>query len=79
MSKHVLILASFLLVACGSSQPAPEKPIEKADHPSVQSSQPGPDEVKEDTSSQVLTKNKKCPKKSKLVNGKCVMQVESSD
>jgi hypothetical protein len=36
-----------------------------------------PAESKE--SSQVLTKNKKCPKRTKMVNGKCMLNVESND
>ena len=35
-------------------------------------------ETLEDSGSKVLSA-KKCPKKSKMVNGKCTMQVESAD
>jgi hypothetical protein len=66
------------MVGCSSSpaKNTPEPDSEKM--PSTQASEPGPDETK-DASSEVLNKNKKCPKKSKMVNGKCMLQVESND
>jgi hypothetical protein len=76
MNKILIPIAAFLLAAC-SSEPV-KQPAEHNVQPSTSASQAGPDETK-DEPSQVLNKSKKCPKKTKLVNGKCLMDVETSE
>lgn len=78
MKNLILAVSAFVFVGCSSAPgtQTAEKDVEKM--PSTQASEPGPDETKS-SPSEVLTKNKKCPKKSKMVNGKCMLQVETTE
>jgi hypothetical protein len=76
MTKVLIPMAAFLMVAC-SSEPV-TTPVERSVQPSTAASEPGPDETKPEPS-QILNRNKKCPRKTKLVNGKCVISVETTE
>jgi hypothetical protein len=70
----MLVLTVVFVAGCAST-PA-EKTADTMEAPAT--TMPATGEAK-DEPSQVLNKNTKCPKKSKMVNGKCLLQVESSE
>ena len=76
MGKFGLVLFLIMLVGCASG----EKPVDNSTSATtgISTTESGADSA-EDNQSKVLNKNKKCPKNSKLVNGKCMLQVESND
>lgn len=76
MIKILMPMAAFLLVGCSSEPVTP--PVEQSAQPSTAASAPGPEETKPEPS-QILNKNKKCPRKTKMVNGKCVINVETTE
>ena len=75
MSKYFIGVMAVLIVGCASSAPVSEKPTEYPSAPVVAA----PSEAPKNEASEVLNKNKKCPRKSKLVNGKCTLQVETTE
>ena len=77
MSKCLGSLLLILIIAACSS-PAP-KNTPPTDYPSTPVVAPPNLNDKSSESSEVLNKNKKCPRKTKMVNGKCLLQVESAD
>jgi PBP1b-binding outer membrane lipoprotein LpoB len=78
VNKLIISLAAVLMVGCSSTPAAKSSGSDSEKMPSTQASEPGTQDAKE-SASEVLNKNKKCPKKSKMVNGKCMLQVESND
>lgn len=74
--RKCFIVFSFALVFAGcSSQPTAPAAAPAGD--GAQNSQSSPEATSKD--SDVLSNAKKCPKHSKLVDGKCTLQVESDD
>lgn len=73
MFKIFMALITISLAGCATSGSAPESNTSQA----VEKAEPAAP-VEEETS-RVLNKNKKCPKNAKVVNGKCMMNVESND
>lgn len=71
MSKFFLI-AILVLAGCASAPNHQDAPDE------AQASAASPSGEERDESSKILNRNK-CPKQSKIVNGKCTLSVESDE
>lgn len=75
MKKAAWVL--FLVIASGCTTQS--KVEESSSTTPAVSAPPAPAEIVDENQSKVLNKNKKCPRNSKVVNGKCTLQVESND
>lgn len=79
MKFTTCLLAALTLISIGcASQPKNADSEDRADSATSSRETALDKETLEDSSSKILNP-KKCPRKSKMVNGKCTLQVESAD
>jgi hypothetical protein len=83
MNRFYTLVFAVSLMGCAStpskntSEPPPS--VNSATNSGLDKTTPPAPGDDKDNSSRVLNKNKSCPKNSKMVNGKCTLQVESDD
>lgn len=82
MRKTFIAAFALMAIACTSEQKMPEgaaephAPRSAVAAPAAAAAAMDAGATEEVKDSQVLSKAKRCPKRSKLVNGKCMLQVE---
>jgi hypothetical protein len=78
MRQLIFALVFAALAGC-SSTAKQQNALDEDRSTSVKASHDEAAPPPEDSSSRILSTKKKCPRHSKLVNGKCTLDVESND